>query len=68
MYECKLPFNPHEKFGNEFPDIEVYYLSKWYMNSKNKDTVQLYQDGKIQPILVSLPADKFDIHFRRKDK
>ena len=67
MYECKLPFNPHKKFGKEFPDIEVIYLSKWYMNHKDKDTVQLYQDGKIQPILVSLPLDKFDIHFRKKE-
>jgi len=64
MYECKLPFNPHEKFGKEFPDISVPYLSKWYMNHKGKDIIQLEQDGKIQPILVSLPLDKFDIHFR----
>lgn len=64
MYECKLPFNPHEKFGKEFPDMNVPYLSKWYMNYKDENIVQLDQDGKIQPILVSLPADKFDIHFR----
>ena len=66
MYECKLPFNPHKKFGTEFPDIEVIYLSKWYMNHKDNNTVQLEQDGKIQPILVSLPLDKFDIYFRKK--
>lgn len=64
MYECKLPFNPNKKFGKEFPDIEVPYLSKWYMNHKDNNTVQLKQDGKIQPILVSLPIYKFDIHFR----
>ena len=67
MYECKLPFNPHEKFGKEFPDMNVSYLSKWYMNHQDKDTVQLEQDGKIQPILVSLPTDKFNIHFRKKE-
>ena len=67
MYECKLPFNPHKKFGTEFPNIEVTYLSKWYINHKDDNLIQLAQDGKIQPILLLLPLDKFDIYFRKKD-
>ena len=60
MYECKLPFNSCKKFGDKFTNIEVKYLSKWELLSKDSETTVMVND-KFQ---VSLPTDKFDVHFR----
>lgn len=62
MYECKLPFNPKKKFNRkEFVDIDVRYRSKWDLVGQDDDIITLIN---LDNLLVSLPLDKFDIHFR----
>ena len=67
MYECKLPFNPNKKFSTEFPNIDVKYLSKWELFTNTlpipNETVLTNENN----VILRLPTDKFDIHFRKKE-
>ena len=63
MYQCKLPFNPHDKFGKGFPNVSVKYLSMWNIEKELNGMTYIYKDD----VRVVLPTSKFDIHFREKE-